>query len=170
MKTLLIIITLDTVPTSGVGVVHVESSIFNAQQRTGSIDCRIKRWVTRKVSYSSMLIAYHLKAQARDRVCWSHRSKSWKLWGESTLFSSWYRSSEDSPNSRPPDQGRGLCWTWKVSGPRRRNNWILQENFTPTETSVLVFMKRDCSGPRSAISDVIQVLIIRKEVSSWLAK
>ena len=42
MKTLLIIITLDTVPTSGVGVVHVESSIFNAQQRTGSIDCRIK--------------------------------------------------------------------------------------------------------------------------------
>ena len=168
MKTLLIIITLDTVPTSGVGVVHVESSIFNAQQRTGSIDCQIKSVSCKKCF--AFCFAYHLKAQARDRVCWSHRSKSWKLWGESTLFSSWYRSSEDSPNSRPPDQGRGLCWTWKVSGPRRRNDWILQENFTPTETSVLVFMKRDCSGPRSATSDVIQVLIIRKEVSSWLAK
>lgn len=31
-----------------------------------------------------------------------------------------------------------------------------------TETLVLVVMKRDCSGPRSAISDVTQVLEIRK--------
>ena len=43
MKTLLIIITLATGQAlPGVGVVDVESSIFNAQQRTGSIDCRIK--------------------------------------------------------------------------------------------------------------------------------
>ena len=44
MKTLLIIITLDTGEArAGVGVVDVESWIFNTQQRTGTIDCQIKR-------------------------------------------------------------------------------------------------------------------------------
>ena len=76
MKTLLIIITLATGQAlPGVGVVDVESSIFNAQQRTGSIDCQIKSVSCKK--YFAFCFAYHLKAQARGRVYWSHRSKSW---------------------------------------------------------------------------------------------